>query len=724
MTESTYITDRFGDNLSTFFGRQGEIAWAIEQLDRGQRLLMILGLHRIGKTSLLRQLVYRLPKSYLAVYVNAGKADSWDSASPLFQIASEVGRTVRERTDVRIEPPDAAVFAGDTLDAWKAYLDLLTAQLDRRQIVLLIDDAHDSAAEWIRSLHRADSLMILAAESQEHLAETLSGITNIVPSITLGPLDNEPAGALIKALVAPRSQIDPWAVRRVMEMTSHHPYYIHLFCRVLLECCSNKSPLTPPDVEEALRQVLDTPIAEFIVSWESSLPRERVLLAVFGALRGHGGIATQYDLQKSCARYGSSPPLRDIVLTLENLVQRGILEKLGANSYRFTLELFRLWVQHHYTPGALLQRGLWRFRQPGIAGLFSALRQAFAKRRTLWMSLGVIAFILVIVVLQPALWQRSVPTVTPSQATAAETAPTPTTHTVAAQSMATDTPQAVPTMVLPGYDLVLMSRESKDSPWQVYALNSRTGRRLRLTETTSNERTPKWSPDGRRLVLASDRDGNREIYVMEGLTDRQGGTQLVNLTEHKAPDWQPAWSPDGQRVAFSSHRDENWEVYLINADGTGLVRLTEHPESDFSPTWSPDGKSLLFVSRRHGDADLFSIDVESGELTQLTTSELDEYDPAWSPNSEWIAFVTQIGNQSDVFVMRADGSAPVNLTNSAYANDFQPTWTADSERLIFVSYTAADGDHDLYVMERDGSEVTGLTDDDNDNLAPSLRYRH
>ena len=79
----------------------------------------------------------------------------------------------------------------------------------------------------------------------------------------------------------------------------------------------------------------------------------------------------------------------------------------------------------------------------------------------------------------------------------------------------------------------------------------------------------------------------------------------------------------------------------------------------------------------------------------MTTSEMDEYDPAWSPDGEWIAYVTQIGRQSDVFVMRADGSEPVNLTNSIYANDFQPVWTANSEWLVFVSYTAAQGEHEL-----------------------------
>jgi Tol biopolymer transport system component len=74
--------------------------------------------------------------------------------------------------------------------------------------------------------------------------------------------------------------------------------------------------------------------------------------------------------------------------------------------------------------------------------------------------------------------------------------------------------------------------------------------------------------------------------------------------------------------------------------------------------------------------------------------------------------------------MRADGTDQTNLTNSPYANDFQPIWTADSEQIIYVSYTTADGDHEIYRMGRDKSQVTKLTDDNEDNLSPSLRYAY
>lgn len=722
MIEQWYPIDPHLKGLYLFFGRRDEIAWVTEQVARGQRLLAVYGSHRIGKTCLLHALIDRLSREYLPVYLDADKAAGWESASPLLQIAGEVGRKVREQSGARVDPPEAAFFAEDPLGAWQAYVGGLDVQLERQQLVFLVDNVECVAAEWLHILLQSPVPMLVTAESHRRLSEGMPGTTFAPPSVTLGPLDNDAAEDLVKALITPKSPIDLWAVRRLLEVATNQPYYIHLICRVLLECCAFKTPITPPQVEDALQAILDMPVAEFIVEWQSSTPREQVILAVFSALRGHGGIATQYDLQKAFARYGQYPLLKDIVFALDSLVQRDVLERMGTNTYRFQLELLRLWIGHRHTPEKLLRMRQWRSQRSFLDTWLGKLRRLFAQRRTLWLSLAAVAFVVLIVGVQPQMWRgRTSSTSTPVPTTTVErttqpTSPTPVIRVTPAPTQATT--------VLPDYDLLLMSRTDRQDPWQIYALNSGTGERMRLMTTGSNERTPRWSPDGRHIAFASDRDGDRDIYVMDlqAFLDKGGAYQPLQLTQNKNPDWQPAWSPDGTRIAFSSYLDDNWEIYVIDADGTDLARLTEHPENDISPTWSPDGTKLLFVSRRFGDADLFAHDMDTGALTQLTTGELDEYDPAWSPDGNWIAFVTQIGNQSDLFVMRADGSDPVNLTNSSYANDFQPLWTANSEQVIFVSYTAAQGEHDLYIMQRDGSHVTALADDDNDDIAPSMRY--
>ena len=90
-----------------------------------------------------------------------------------------------------------------------------------------------------------------------------------------------------------------------------------------------------------------------------------------------------------------------------------------------------------------------------------------------------------------------------------------------------------------------------------------------------------WSPDGKRIVFASDRDGGRlQIFVMNA-----DGTGVTQLTSGFTND-DPVWSPDGMRIAFQSTRDGHEEVYVMNADGTGLTRLT-FSDGPFSavPSW-------------------------------------------------------------------------------------------------------------------------------------------
>ena len=92
-------------------------------------------------------------------------------------------------------------------------------------------------------------------------------------------------------------------------------------------------------------------------------------------------------------------------------------------------------------------------------------------------------------------------------------------------------------------------------------------------------------PAAGKIAFISNRDSNHEIYIIDA-----DGSGLERLTDNSSVDSSPAWSPDGSRIAFFSNRDGAVDIYVVNVDGSGQTRLTNNPADDFYPVWSPAGR--------------------------------------------------------------------------------------------------------------------------------------
>ena len=231
---------------------------------------------------------------------------------------------------------------------------------------------------------------------------------------------------------------------------------------------------------------------------------------------------------------------------------------------------------------------------------------------------------------------------------------------------------------------------------------------------------PARSPDGTKVAFNSIRDGNLEIYVMDG-----DGGNPVNLTRDDAYDSGPAWSPDGQRIAFErSGTAGGPQIFVMNADGSGVERLTHEPQASWglAPAWSPDGASIACACGQAATGDgIFIMDPAGGGMRLVSPEGQFAGWPSWSPDGAWIAYVVLDLEKDDVshlWVMAADGSGARQLT-FAEAWEETPTWSPDGTRIAFARLVDVETRYDIYILSVEGGVEERITDSPYDDLHPN-----
>ena len=166
------------------------------------------------------------------------------------------------------------------------------------------------------------------------------------------------------------------------------------------------------------------------------------------------------------------------------------------------------------------------------------------------------------------------------------------------------------------------------------------------------------------------------------------------LTHHEADDRDPAYSPDGRKVVFESNRDGNWELYLLDLKSSKIQRLTDNSASDRQAAWSPNGQELVFQrSRRGKGTHLYRMSIKDREAEPIRTYPGEVSNPHWSPDGKWIAFTSDRDGQPEVYIIQLESGRELRITEGEHRS-IAPRWSPDGRRLLYFSRSASAGRHD------------------------------
>lgn len=190
----------------------------------------------------------------------------------------------------------------------------------------------------------------------------------------------------------------------------------------------------------------------------------------------------------------------------------------------------------------------------------------------------------------------------------------------------------------------------------IFVVDAASGETRRITATPQAERSVGFSPDGRRLIYASDRDIDWDLF--ESRIVRDGDTGFVHaaeiaetvLLDAESDLLQPLYSPQGDRVAY---RDGRNAIAVLNiASGTVTEVLPDsatysYSEGDLTHAWSPDGRYITAITGFEvGNSEVAVIDAATGERHNVSLNGFADHRPQFSHDGSLVYW------ESDRFSMR------------------------------------------------------------------------
>ena len=184
-----------------------------------------------------------------------------------------------------------------------------------------------------------------------------------------------------------------------------------------------------------------------------------------------------------------------------------------------------------------------------------------------------------------------------------------------------------------------------------------------LTHAKGYDAEATLSPDGKKMIYTSDKDGDIDLYIMDLKTGKE--KTITNTLGYDGGAW---FSPDGKKIIWRASRPStdadvkeykellaenlvaptNMEVFIANADGSNARQVTYYGQANWAPAYFPDSKKIIFASnhkyKRGFPFDLYMINEDGSNLSQITHSNIFDAFPMFSPDGKKIIWCSNRNN--------------------------------------------------------------------------------